>query len=122
MLGMRASKEESCILSLSGKYNSEWHVFLTDNLTGETIDLTKMDYEFATVVGSADDRFSVKFQTNDELGVESLAAEFGPATEVTITSLNGTVVYAGAISNLEVPSVGVYIVSDGKKSRKVVLK
>lgn len=121
ILGIRASKDESCTLSLSGKYNQEWKVLLTDNLSGEVVDLTEKDYQFVSD-GANNSRFTVKFQIGEQSGIDSVISAFGLDANVTVTALNGVEVYSGRLSEMKLPSAGLYIVSDGNEARKAILK
>ncbi len=121
-LGIRSSKEETYTLSLTGRYSSEWHVIITDNVTGITVDLTEQDYQFATTKGDSNTRFSVKFQLGGQSGIDSIISDFGAESNVTVTAIDGKTVYSGCLSEMEVPSAGIYIISNGKETRKVILK
>lgn len=121
-LGLRASKEDVFTLSLSGRYNSDWHVIITDNVTGANVDLTEGDYQFTATKGDFNKRFSVKFQNDSTTDIASLISYFGKDSLVTVTTVGGTTVYEGRISDMNVPTAGLYIISNGKESRKTILK
>lgn len=121
-LGVRVSKAGDYTLSLSGRYSSEWHVIVTDNLTDFSVDLTEQDYQFTAAAGDASGRFSVKFRVGDQTGIKSIFADFGEDADVTVSAVNGTVVYTGRLSEMNVPTAGLYIISNGKETRKAILK
>lgn len=121
-LGVRASKAGDYTLSLSGRYSNEWHVIVTDNVTGFSVDLTEQDYQFSATAGDASGRFSVKFRVGDQTGIESIFADFGEDADVTVSAVNGTVVYTGRLSEMNVPTAGLYIISNGQDTRKAILK
>lgn len=124
VLGIRASKEETYTLSLSGRYSSEWHVMLTDRLTGITTDLTLEPYSFSASADDAADRFMVEFSLAGDIlsGVDSIIEAFGANAEVTVTALNGTVIFSGRMDAMNVPADGIYVITDGKRTRKAILK
>lgn len=121
-LGVRFSGEDVYTLSLSGNYNHGWSVIVTDNLTGTSVDLTKEDYKFAPVDGNSNNRFSVKFEHGEISGIESVISDFGENAVVTVSAINGMTVYSGRMSEINVPTVGLYIISNGKETRKAILK
>lgn len=121
-LGVRFSGEDVYTLSLSGNYNHGWSVIVTDNLTATSVDLTKDDYKFTPVYGDSDNRFSVKFENGEISGIESVISDFGENAVVTVSAINGMTVYSGRMSAINVPTVGLYIISNGKESRKAILK
>lgn len=121
-LGLRASKEDVFTLSLSGRYSSDWHVIITDNVTDANVDLTEGDYQFTATKGDFNKRFSVKFQNDSTTDIASLISYFGKDSLVTVTTVGGTTVYEGRISDMNVPTAGLYIISNGKESRKTILK
>lgn len=122
-LGLRAAEEGAYTLSLSGKYSPEWHVLLTDNATGRTVDLTKGNYPFTAAAGDAATRFAVTFALNGaQTGISSVVADFGAEANVEVTALSGVKVFAGRAADIQVPAPGIYVVSDGQTSHKVILK
>ena len=120
-LGVRAAADGVYTLSLNGKYCSDWHVIVTDMLTGNSVDLTEDVLEFSTTAGDAALRFNVCFTAN-EGGHSGIVDAFGAEAEVTVNAINGMTVYQGAASAIDVPSTGLYIVSQGNESRKAFLK
>jgi len=88
-LGVRSRGEETCTLSLSGRFSSEWHVIVTDNVTGVSVDLTQSDYQFTTSKDDAAGRFSVEFRLSNNSGIDSVISDFGAESDVTVTAING---------------------------------
>lgn len=121
-LGLRTYKEETYTLSLSGRYSAEWHVIVTDNQTGISVDLTENEYEFTASTEDPGSRFSVQFQVGTETGVDSVISKFGDNAEVTVTAINGQHVFTGRLADMSVPTAGIYVISNGKEMRKVILK
>lgn len=123
-LGIRSAKENVYTLALNGKFSDEWSVILTDNETGITVDLAKESYQFISAATENSSRFSVEFMltNNDQSGIDSLVADFGENSNVTVTAPNGVVVYNGRLSDINVPTSGLYIISNGKETRKAILK
>lgn len=123
-LGLRAAEEGAYTLSLTGKYSPEWHVLLTDNATGRTVDLTKEAYPFTATAGDVATRFSVTFslEDNGQTGIASVVADFGSNANVEVTAVNGVKVFAGRAADIHVPAAGIYVVSDGQTAHKVILK
>ncbi len=123
-LGIRSAKETVYTLALNGKFSNEWSVMLTDNETGITIDLTKESYRFTSSTTENSTRFTVQFMLarNGQSGIDSIVADFGEDTNVTVTAINGVVVYNGRLSDINVPNAGLYLISNGKETRKAILK
>lgn len=123
-LGIRSAKENVYTLALNGRFSDEWSVMLTDNETGITIDLTKESYQFTSAATENSSRFSVKFMLtdNERSGLDSIVADFGEDRNVTVTAADGVVVYNGRLSDMNVPVAGLYVISDGEKSHKAILK
>lgn len=121
-LGVRSRSEETCTLSLSGRFSSEWHVIVTDNVTGVSVDLTQSDYQFTTSKDDAAGRFSVEFRLGNNSGIDSVISDFGAESDVTVTAINGVTVFTGRAADINVPAAGIYVISNGKDSRKAILK
>lgn len=123
-IGIRSAKEKVYTLALNGKFSDEWHVMLTDNETGITVDLTKESYRFTSATTENSSRFSVNFMLNGngQSGIDSIAEDFGGDSNVTVTAVNGVVVYNGRLSDIDVPTSGLYLISNGKETRKAILK
>jgi len=123
-LGIRSAKENVYTLALTGKFSDEWHVMLTDNVTGVTVDLTKESYRFTSATTDNSSRFEVKFTLDDngQTGIGSIVSDFGKDADVTVTAVNGIVVYTGRLSDIHVPASGLYLISNGTETRKAILK
>lgn len=123
-LGIRSSKEDVYTLALTGKFSNEWSVMLTDNETGITVDLTKESYEFISSTKENSSRFSVKFtlDSNGQTGIDSIVADYGKNAMVTVADINGIMVYNGRLADINVPTSGLYLISNGKETRKAILK
>lgn len=123
-LGLRSANETVYTLALSGKYSDEWHVMLTDNETGITVDLTKESYRFTSAMTENSSRFDVKFTLGGDghSGIDSIVSDFGKDSDVTVTAINGIVVYSGLFSDIHVPAPGIYLISNGAETRKAILK
>ncbi len=121
-LGLNTKNDETYTLSLTGRYNDEWHVILTDNETGIKVDLTESEYIFIGSKADSSKRFSLQFQVGTDTGVDSLISKFGDNAEVTVTAIDGQMVFEGRLSDVMVPTAGIYIISNGKEVRKVILK
>lgn len=118
-IGLRSSNNHAYTLTLNGKYSTDWHVMLTDNMTGKSVDLTEEAYSF--IAGSSENanRFSIKF-THGHSGIDDIINNFGNDTDVTVTAIDGTVVYTGAPGGFKVSTPGIYLISNGVETRKVI--
>lgn len=123
-IGIRSAKETVYTLDLNGKFSDEWNVMLTDNESGITVDLTKESYQFTSAATENSSRFTVKFMlaNNGQTGIDSIVADFGKDSYVTVTAINGVVVYTGRLSDINIPTSGLYLISNGKETRKAILK
>lgn len=121
-IGVRAAKESSFTLNLSGKYSNEWLVMLTDNKTGMTVDLSEKSYSFTATKGDDSNRFTVKFILKDQAGIDSVIAKLGNDATVTATALNGVTIYTGKLGNISVPAPGIYIIATEEETYKVFMK
>lgn len=124
ILGIRSAKVDEYTLALNGKFSDEWQVMLTDNETGITVDLTKESYRFSSAATENSTRFTIKFNLNGngQSGIETIIADFGENSDVTVSAINGVVVYKGRLSDISVSNSGLYIISNGKETRKAILK
>ncbi len=121
-LGIRTAREGEYTLALTGNYASDWKVMLTDTQTGISVDLTATDYTFTATAGDSAGRFAVSFLKESQTGIDTVTADFGSDTQVSVTSLSGVSVYTGRADAINVPAAGIYIVTDGSKTRKAILK
>ena len=97
-------------------------MIVTDNVTGVSVDLTQSDYQFTTSKEDAAGRFSVEFRLGNNSGIDSVISDFGAESDVTVTAINGVTVFTGRAADINVPAAGIYVISNGKDSRKTILK
>lgn len=121
VIGIKGAENGIASISLSGKYGEEWSVMLTDNREGKTVDLTENDYSFTIKAGNDSSRFSIIFQPKSS-GIEDTFIGIEENECITVTSIDGTVVYQGVASCVAVPADGIYIVKSSVGNRKVILK
>lgn len=123
-LGIRGAKGETVTLSLDGRFSSEYSVMLTDRATGITVDLTQDDYTFTTLGGDESSRLTLVFGLGGGEGtsaVESLKAELGADATVTVVNAAGAKVYTGSLERMSLRA-GIYVVTSGNISRKVIVR
>lgn len=123
-LGLRSAEEKEYTLSLSGHFSTDWEVVLTDTKTGESVNLAEKPYNFIAENGDTFNRFLIRFGSgsNGEAGVDAITDGFAADSIVTVTNVYGIKVFSGNINEIKVPAAGIYIISDGKETRKVILK
>ncbi len=92
-------------------------VFITDNLTGTTTDITDGAYTFSAKAGTDNTRFTLSFVSNDPTAVREVEKDaiMGKAD---IYSVDGKFLGNDA-SRLE---AGIYVVRQGKKASKVIVR
>ena len=92
-------------------------VFITDNLTGTTTDITDGAYTFSAKAGTDNTRFTLSFVSNDPTAVREVEKDaiIGKAD---IYSVDGKFLGNDA-SRLE---AGIYVVRQGKKASKVIVR
>ncbi|MBO7069629.1 MAG: leucine-rich repeat domain-containing protein [Bacteroidaceae bacterium] len=89
------------------------HVFITDNVTGKTTEITNDAYSFSAKAGTDNKRFALSFVSNDATAIETI--EHSPLNiEHSVYDLSGRKVNAQSKN-------GIYIVRQGKKVNKVVV-
>lgn len=92
-------------------------VFITDNQTGETTEITSSAYSFAAESGTYNTRFTLSFVAGNATGIaETEGAGDGAQTDV--FSVDGK--YLG--KNAKSLGAGVYVLRQGKKVSKVVVR
>lgn len=116
VLGVRGTGEFT--LSMAGRNIEGWRVTLTDRETGLTADITDTPYVF-TSEESNDARFELTF-SKIATGVAEIFGALDPATEITVSSIDGTVVYRGAAGGFTLPESGIFIVRANGESMKVM--
>ncbi len=92
-------------------------VFLTDFETGETTELTANEYTFTAEAGNNDVRFAIGFIADDETGIAGIEEKAVGSTPKVYT-IDGK--FAG--NGIESLKGGVYIVRQGDKVSKVIVK
>ncbi len=100
--------------TLSAIRNDIGQVFLKDNETGITTDLSKRSYTFDTDAGTCDGRFTLNF--NAPTSIQTMAN--GETTEKGIYTLDGVKV-GNSTTGLK---KGVYVVRQGQHTQKVIIK
>lgn len=116
VLGVRGTGEFT--LSMAGRNIEGWRVTLTDRETSMTADITDTPYVF-TSEASNDARFELTF-SKICTGVAEIFDALDPATEITVSSIDGTVVYRGAAGSFTLPESGIFIVRANGESMKVM--
>lgn len=91
-------------------------VFLTDYLTGQTKEITNDSYHFSAEVGTNNGRFCLTFVSNEETAIENI--EQLSNAHVEVFSLDGK--YLG--SDASKLKTGVYVIRQGKKINKVMVR
>lgn len=114
-LGFYTGTEGSYTIS-SSRCDAE-KVFITDNLTGTTTDITDGAYTFSAKAGTDNTRFTLSFVSNDPTAVREVEKDaiMGKAD---IYSVDGKFLGNDA-SRLE---AGIYVVRQGKKASKVIVR
>lgn len=121
-LGVRFAEAGLYTLSLSGRAIEGWSVILTDNVTGNSTDLTTDSYSFEAKAGESAGRFSISFQAPEQSSLDELAAENGNA-QVRVVNTLGVVVFDGTLNDFKASATtGVYVVIEANKAYKVVVK
>lgn len=123
-LGIRSGVKSTCTLNLNGNFSNDWKVVVKDNFTGKEVDLTQNDYTFEAEEGENPTRFSLTFlnDNNSEAGMQEMGEDLHPYNYVEVTNLVGITVYKGPAAEIKVPSEGIYILYDGKRAQKIMLK
>lgn len=113
-LGFYAGTEGSYTISVT-RCDAE-KVFLTDNLTGETPDITDASYTFSAKAGTDNTRFTLSFVANDPTAIEDVEKVKNEKGERDVYDLNGRQIVNAKLSQ------GIYIIRQGKKASKVVVR
>lgn len=122
-LGMRLAAKGTYTISLNGRNIAGWSVVLTDNATGAVTDLTSSDYSFEAEQGTIDGRFSISFLAPETTSDASIEAAAGPDAMVKAVNAAGVVVFSGRYADfIKQATTGVYLVVEGDKVTKVVIK
>ena len=121
-LGVRFAEEGLYTLSLSGRAIEGWSVILTDNVNGNSVDLTSDSYTFEAKADESAGRFSISFNAPEQSSIDALVAENGDA-QVKIVNTLGVVVFDGSLNDFKASATtGVYVVIEANKAYKVVVK
>lgn len=113
-LGFYAGQEGSYTISVT-RCDAE-RVFLTDNLTGETSDITNGSYTFSAKAGTDNTRFTLSFVANDPTAIEDVEKVKNEKGERDVYDLNGRQIVNAKLSQ------GIYIIRQGKKANKVIIR
>ena len=114
-LGFYAGKDGDCTIS-ANRCDAE-QLFITDNLTGKTIDITGGAYTFSAKAGTDNTRFTLSFVSNETTGVKELDKTI-VTTATEVYSVDGKFLGTDA-SRL---GTGVYLLRQGKKVSKVIVR
>jgi len=93
-------------------------VFLTDLLTGKTTEITNSAYTFSAKEGTYNTRFTLSFISNDDATAIKEIDKDGIVGNVDVYSVDGKFLGNDA-SRL---NAGIYIVRQGKKASKVIVR
>lgn len=114
-LGFYAGKDGEYNISVSR--NDAENVFIIDNNTGETIDITNGAYSFSAKAGTDNSRFTLSFVSHDVTAIQEIEKE-GVAGKADVYSVDGKFLGTDA-SRL---GAGVYVIRQGNKVRKVIVR
>lgn len=92
-------------------------VFVHDALTGTTEDITNTDYTFYSEAGSYNNRFTLNFASGVNTGVDDILMD-NQMNEAEVWSTDGKFL-GNDVNSL---SAGVYVVRQGKKVSKIVVR
>ena len=115
-LGFYAGHDGDYTISLT-RCDAE-QVFVIDNLTGMTVDITGGTYTFSANAGTDNTRFMLSFVSNETTGIKDVDNNAALIPQTEVYSLEGKFMGTDA-SQL---SSGVYMVRQGKKVSKVVVR
>ena len=114
-LGFYAGTEGSYTIS-SSRCDAE-KVFITDNLTGTTTDITDGAYCFTAKAGTDNTRFTLSFVASDATAIKEIDKD-AIVGKVDVYSVEGKFLGNDA-SRL---GAGIYVVRQGKKTSKVIVR
>lgn len=122
MLGVRAGTEGVYTISLSGRNIEGWIVELEDILTGEKVNLNECNYTFDTKKEVIEGRFEITFRASSNTYVE-LSSISKATPKVRIMTIDGMTIFEGSIDEFKSNAIpGVYVVLEGEKSYKIVIR
>ena len=102
--------------TLSVKRCDAEQAFIYDAKTGMTVEITNSDYTFSAEAGTYDNRFTLLF-ANSEMGISGMQKD-GQMDEAEVWSVDGKLLGTD-VNSL---GAGVYVVRQGKKVSKVVVR
>lgn len=102
--------------TLSVKRCDAEQAFIYDAKTGMTVEITNSDYTFSAEAGTYDNRFTLLF-ANSEMGISGMQKD-GQMDEAEVWSVDGKLL-GNDVNSL---GAGVYVVRQGKKVSKVVVR
>ena len=114
-LGFYAGQDGNYTIS-SSRCDAE-KVFITDNLTGTTTDITDGAYSFSAKAGTDNTRFTLSFVASDATAIKEIDKD-AIVGKVDIYSADGKFLGNDASRLGE----GIYIVRQGKKTSKVIVR
>lgn len=92
-------------------------VYITDNLTGKTTEITNEAYTFSAKAGTDNTRFTLSFDANETTGIKEMN-KTTIATETEVYSVDGKFIGTDT-SRL---GAGIYLLRQGKKVSKIVVR
>lgn len=114
-LGFYAGQDGTYTISVT-RCDAE-KVFITDNQTGETTEITNGAYTFSALAGTDNTRFTLSFVANNPTAIQKIdQTANSPKTD--IYSVDGKF-QGNDASRL---GAGVYVIRQGKKTSKVIVK
>ncbi|MEQ8472807.1 MAG: T9SS type A sorting domain-containing protein [Marinoscillum sp.] len=139
LLGLNVSVDGLYTLSVDSESAQSRPLYLRDKQTGEVLDMTTRPYTFSASAGYITDRFELLSNYNvlgsaiaqtDVYAHESVLYIRSSATEsrsFRLVNLSGQVAWTGTVTgnttiDLSSLPVGVYLVTDGQVSTKIILK
>ena len=114
-LGFYAGQDGDYTISVT-RCDAE-QLFITDNLTGKTIDISDGTYTFSAKAGTDNTRFTLSFVSNETTGVKELDKMI-VTTATEVYSVDGKFLGTDA-SHL---GTGIYLLRQGKKVSKVIVR
>lgn len=102
--------------TLSVKRCDAEQAFIYDAKTGMTVEITNSDYTFSAEAGTYDNRFTLLF-ANSEMGISGMQKD-GQMDEAEVWSVDGKLL-GNDVNSL---GAGLYVVRQGKKVSKVVVR
>lgn len=114
-LGFYAGQDGTYTISVT-RCDAE-RVFITDNQTGETTEITNGAYTFSAQAGTDNTRFTLSFVANTPTAIQEIG-QAGNSPKADVYSVDGKFLGNDA-SRL---GAGVYVIRQGKKVNKIIVK